>query len=532
MSLREPIPLVDVFAGPGGLGEGFSALRSPDGKPVFQIALSIEMDAFAHRTLLLRSFFRQFRDRDVPPEYYAYVRGTGEWSGAPLEQLLTHYKREGGRALQEAWHSELKPENAAWTDTVIRSRLADFPRDAPWGLIGGPPCQAYSLVGRSRMLRAQGGDKFYSDKRHTLYQEYLRLLEKHQPAFFVLENVKGLLSSRVADGGLIFRRILADLREPRRGLHYQLFPLVDRDRGDLGLGLPHEDPASFVIRSEMHGIPQARHRVIVFGVREDCLSAGFSEPGSLPSIAAPSLFEVIGGLPALRSGVSSNDSAAAWVEALEAAENTSWLRQLTRTDRPVASAIVKAIRHPVVPQCDRGARFISGPAPQAGRLTKWLIDSRLRGVLNHETRGHRVDDLHRYLFVSSFGRIHGRSPNLRDFPKTLLPAHKNVSDSLANGIFGDRFRVQLADRPSTTITSHISKDGHAFIHPDPSQCRSLTVREAARLQTFPDNYFFEGPRTEQYRQIGNAVPPFLAKQIARVAAQMMHPHWTGARWTA
>jgi DNA (cytosine-5)-methyltransferase 1 len=148
------------------------------------------------------------------------------------------------------------------------------------------------------------------------------------------------------------------------------------------------------------------------------------------------------------------------------------------------------------------------------------VDAKLKGVCNHATRSHIRADLHRYFFVSAFGLVHGRSPLLNDFPRALLPDHENVAAALKETKFNDRFRVQVASRPATTITSHISKDGHYFIHPDPAQCRSLTVREAARLQTFPDNYFFEGERTAQYHQVGNAVPPLLAHQIAKIVAEI------------
>lgn len=151
----------------------------------------------------------------------------------------------------------------------------------------------------------------------------------------------------------------------------------------------------------------------------------------------------------------------------------------------------------------------------------WYEDERIGGFCNHGTRSHMRGDLHRYLFAAAYAACRGESPQLDCFPRKLLPAHRNVNDALETGKFADRFRVQVASKCSTTITSHISKDGHYYIHYDPQQCRSLTVREAARLQTFPDNYFFEGGRTSQYVQVGNAVPPLLARQIARSVAALL-----------
>ena len=130
-------------------------------------------------------------------------------------------------------------------------------------------------------------------------------------------------------------------------------------------------------------------------------------------------------------------------------------------------------------------------------------------------------DLYRYLFAAAFADKRGKSPRLGDFPPALLPQHGNVSRSLGHNNFADRFRVQVAGLPATTVLSHIAKDGHYFIHPDAAQARSLTVREVARLQTFPDNYFFCGNRSEQYTQVGNAVPPLLARQIASVVADVL-----------
>jgi DNA (cytosine-5)-methyltransferase 1 len=131
------------------------------------------------------------------------------------------------------------------------------------------------------------------------------------------------------------------------------------------------------------------------------------------------------------------------------------------------------------------------------------------------------EDLRRYLYVAAYANLHESGTSPKGHKKFdlagLTPNHKNWT----SGKFVDRFRAQVWDRPATTITCHIAKDGHYYIHPDLVQCRSLTVREAARIQTFPDNYFFCGTRTEQYVQVGNAVPPFLARQIAEVVSSIL-----------
>ena len=131
------------------------------------------------------------------------------------------------------------------------------------------------------------------------------------------------------------------------------------------------------------------------------------------------------------------------------------------------------------------------------RLAEWYADADLGCVLNHSSRSHMRRDLMRYFFWAQYGAIFGRSPRLTEVPHYLRPEHCNVAGDAANAPFSDRFRVQIRSKPSSTITSHIAKDGHYYIHPDPKQCRSLSVREAARLQTFPDNYLFEGSTTDQ-----------------------------------
>jgi len=143
------------------------------------------------------------------------------------------------------------------------------------------------------------------------------------------------------------------------------------------------------------------------------------------------------------------------------------------------------------------------------------------GITHHISRAHLVEDLERYLFASSFSQSEKSFPRMRDYERlspSIMPDHDNAK----TGKFEDRFRVQLPDIAATTVTCHISKDGHYFIHYDPEQCRSFTVREAARVQTFPDNYLFCGARTAQFHQVGNAVPPYLAYQIGVIVKDLLN----------
>ena len=514
------VPVVDVFAGPGGLGEGFSALEGNR----FRIAISIEMERTAHKTLLLRSFFRQFPKGCAPTEYYDYVRGD-----VSITELQAAHPGEWEQAERESWQAELGAEDHAKVRARLDEALGTAHDTGDAVLLGGPPCQAYSLVGRSRM-KSVGGAKFESDRRHVLYREYLKILADHAPSAFVMENVKGLLSSKHG-GEQIFHRILIDLRAPGKALddyqprnpsvEYVLFPLGTSRQQSLDFF--HDAPAeSFVLRAEDLGLPQARHRVIIVGVRRDRAERAkrYLQPFTVP-IKPATLSDVLQDLPQLRSGLSkSPDSNHAWMDTVRT--SADYLLRISPSLRESIRDEIRRVQGELrIPFDERGGRFV----PTVERLPQyeptWFVDSKIEGTLNHESKSHMADDLTRYLFAAVFGRVERRSPTLADFPSELLPKHKNVKHALSGSFFADRFRVQLSDRPSTTITSHLSKDGHYYIHHDPCQCRSLTVREAARLQTFPDNYFFEGPRTSQYIQVGNAVPPLLARRIAGVLADAL-----------
>lgn len=496
--------IVDLFAGPGGLGEGFASLRVGDHSP-FQIGISVEKETSAHRTLTLRAFVRAHAERHgaLPTAYVDFHAGQSaepDWS--TVDAVAWDHAASEARCL------ELGTEPAAEAiDSVIARLRKDFDDTI---LIGGPPCQAYSLVGRAR-ANGKIGYVPEDDARHYLFREYIRVLDRLRPAAFVMENVKGMLSSTI-ESRMVFEMLMEDLTSLGTGHahHYELRAIRLSD-GKATL-LEPKQPSDFIVRAEDFGVPQRRHRVIIVGIRSDLANrmsgANVPVPGKRRTVG-----ETIGNMPPLRSGISRDvDTATAWKhEVVEAGNILASIYKISGDEalRKAFLAVVKRMKK-AAPGQRTDASMPAGYGTSNDDLMRWLERPELQALAQHETRGHMASDLGRYLFAAVFGEKRQYSPKAADFPLALSPDHKNWH----SGIFSDRFRVQLAHEAATTVTSHISKDGHYFIHPDPVQCRSLTVREAARLQTFPDDYLFLGNRTQQYVQVGNAVPPYLARQIA------------------
>jgi DNA (cytosine-5)-methyltransferase 1 len=511
------IPVIDIFAGPGGLGEGFSSLLNERKQRHFKIALSIEKEPDAHETLTLRSFFRQFEPGSVPKEYYDYLKGH-----LAQEDLFRKFPNQSFAATEEAWLAELGASNGAVSNKEVDKRIENaLNGETDWLLIGGPPCQAYSVVGRSRRQEKILDEQ--KDERVGLYKQYLRILAVHNPAVFVMENVKGLLSAETKTSP-VFSKILQDLSDPvatymsdfgSNGVElncpgYKIYSLAVNPREYDLFDNPVYNQKDFVIKAERYGIPQTRHRVILLGVRKHIKVV----PGILQHMDAIGIAKVLSDLPRLRSKLSKQkDDIDKWKKAIGGIIKKG---VLTGVEKKIKTKIYQQISKIRAPFSGTGNEFIPYEDITIEYRPNWFADKNLGGICNHTARGHMESDLMRYFFVSCYGNVKRRSPKLEDFPRALLPAHENVIEAIEDKKFADRFRVQLSNKPSKTITSHISKDGHYYIHYDWSQCRSFTVREAARIQTFPDNYYFCGPRTSQFTQVGNAVPPLLANKIAGI----------------
>lgn len=406
---------LDLFAGAGGLSEGFY-------RAGFEPVAHIEMDAAACFTLKTRAAFHWLRKANKEDIYQRY-----------LEQKITReelYEHIPEKVLGSVLNYEISEESLDEIFERVYGLLAGQALDL---IVGGPPCQAYSVAGRSRSETRMVGDK-----RNYLYRFYAEFLKRFQPEYFVFENVVGLLSAKDEDGSLHFDNMRALFSECGYKTDFRLLNAND------------------------YGVLQNRKRVILIGHRG-------TETISYPEIP------------------------------------------LSKVECNVWDLLID------LPRIHAGEGVIT-PIPTAHYSGKYLYDSGIKefdreAVTFHQARPHTEQDLEIYrIVVDTWDRNKARIA-YTDLPERLR-THKNTKSFL------DRFKVVAGDlKYAQTVVAHISRDGHYYIHPDINQNRSLTPREAARIQTFPDNYYFESlsgkpSRTVAFKQIGNAVPVCFAHRIA------------------
>ena len=436
---------VDLFAGCGGLSEGFKQAG-------FDIIAQVEMDRWACETLRTRHLYHGLKAAGKSYLYHRYLR-----EEVGREDILERFPDLRESISHRVIQAALGKDRTEQILQKIKASRKYHGASAIHVLLGGPPCQPYSLAGRAR-------DPFRmeNDERHYLYTHYLEILESLQPDFFLFENVPGLFTARARDGEM-FRRVLDDFLSLKAS--YEIMPPLAEVSGE---------PYNYILNSADFHIPQSRKRLILIGYRKTLESKNPGIKNMFKRLQKQAIKnrkggyltvrDAIGDLPPLKPG-EGNDS---WFCPYNSNINLTSYQRRMRRDSP--------------------------------------------GILNHKARTHMESDLERYRFFIEHhrnGSGPARLPDLMKERPDLVPHHRHLDKFL------DRFKVQWWDYPSSTITAHISKDGHYYIHPDINQCRSFTVREAARCQSFPDNFKFEGPRTEQFRQVGNAVPPLLAETIGK-----------------
>ena len=401
------INYIDLFAGAGGLSEGFTATG-------FHPVAHVEMNKEACNTLKTRACYYYLKSMNRLEIYREYLLGkiTREelYNKVPASVLDT--------VINQTMSADSMPELFEKMDRLLKEQhvmQVDL-------LVGGPPCQAYSLAGRGRSK-----DSMINDPRNYLYKLYIKVLEQYHPRMFVFENVPGLFS---ANKGKYLHDMESAFEDAGYQINYKVLNALD------------------------FGVLQNRHRVIIIGWQQ---GSGHFYPEFHKTENRYQVSDLLDDLPAIQSGSYAADY-------------------------------------------------------RSGDYSRYLHDTGIRkpdDVLTwHVSRPNIPRDREIYRLVINAWSKEGKRLKYTDLPEDLC-THKNRDGFL------DRFKVVAADLPAShTMMAHISKDGHYFIHPDVYQARSISVREAARIQSFPDDFFFEGARTAAFTQIGNAVPPLMAKGIA------------------
>ena len=411
---------IDIFAGAGGLSEGFQ-------RNGYIPVAHVEMKKEACLTLKTRECFYYLKKHGRIEDYKNYLRReiTRDELYAMVPETVLN------SVINETMSEEGMPALFDRIDQLMEVQGIEN-IDV---LVGGPPCQAYSLVGRARSKTNMVGDP-----RNYLYMLYCEVLEKYRPKIFVFENVPGLLT---ANGGSYFDDMRERFRKAGYFLEYR------------------------ILNSKEYGVMQNRRRVIVIGWRE---GTDFTYPELDKKEQKYLVDDLFSDLPYIEPGESRN---------VYKCKSTEYLRESgIRTEDDILTL------HQARPNLERDRKIY-------------------RQVIEAWNNGQK--------------RL-----KYTELPEELC-THNNRT------AFLDRFKVVAKDMPyAQTMVAHISKDGHYFIHPDIKQARSISVREAARIQSFPDNYFFEGGRTASFLQIGNAVPPLMASAIAKkLKEQLMEEEANG-----
>lgn len=403
--------VIDLFAGAGGLSEGFVQAG-------FVPIAHVEMDKDACDTLRTRCCYHFLRTNNKLGVYYSYLQGK-----ISQEELYDSVPKEVTDAVLNV---EISDETIKSTFAKIRELAGKRKVDL---IIGGPPCQAYSLLGRH-------DKKMEDDPRTLLYLQYGKFLKEFQPKGFVFENVPGLLSAKKGEH-------FKNLREYFDSLGYKVqYKMLD---------------------ASDYGVLQMRKRLILVGWQK---KHDLGYPNIPKKKASAVVNDILNDLPVLRAG------------------------------------------------------DVQSVAPYRQTANRYLIESGIRTadepfVTQNITRPLNNNDAAIYAYAIKIWNKNRIRLKYTDLP-IELKTHKNESSFL------DRFKVVDGEGCSHTLVAHLAKDGHYFIHPNIKYCRSISVREAARLQSFPDNFFFEGSRSAKFKQIGNAVPPLMAKIIAESIKKYYH----------